>query len=50
MYEQLLEATLLDIKKLIIENPNDIDLGGKIRAYFKELPIQLDDLKQKINS
>lgn len=49
MYEQLLEAALLDIKKLIIENPNDIDLGGKIRTYFKELPIQIDNFKEKIN-
>ena len=50
MYEQLLEAALLDIKKLIIENPNDMDLGGKIRAYFKGLPIQIDNFKEKINS
>ena len=50
MYEQLLEAALLDIKKLIIENPNDMDLGEKIRLYFKTLPIQIDDFKEKINS
>lgn len=50
MYEQLLEAALLDIKKLIIDNPNDIDLGEKIRLYFKTLPIQIDNFKEKINS
>ena len=49
MYEELLEATLLDIKKLVSENPNDGDLGKKIRTYFNELPNLIENFKEKLN-
>ena len=47
---ELVEAVLTDIKKLIKENPNDMDLGKKVRSYFLNLPEVIDDFKKKINT
>lgn len=46
---ELLEAALADIKKLVIENPNDMDLGKKVREYFTNLPKLIDDFKTEID-
>ena len=49
MEKELLEAALLDIKKMVKENPNDIDLGKKIRTYFLGLPTLIEEQKKKFD-
>jgi hypothetical protein len=49
MEKELLEATLKDVKELIKQNPNDMDLGKKVRSYFLGLPELLEEFKSKIN-
>lgn len=49
MEKELLEAALMDIKKMVKENPNDMDLGKKVRSYFLNLPIILEEFKGKID-
>jgi len=49
MEKDLFEAVLLDIKTLIEKNPNDGELGGKVRNYFNELPIIVGNFKEKLN-
>jgi len=49
MYQELLEATLLDIKKIVLETPNDNELGKKIRAYFNGLPKIMENFKENLN-
>lgn len=34
--KKLVSQTYLDIKKLVEENPNDMDLGRLIRNYIRE--------------
>jgi hypothetical protein len=36
------KAMLKEIVKLINENPNDTDLGGKLRKYFQESILEDD--------
>ena len=50
MKKELLEAALLDIKKLVEENPNDMDLGEKVREYFTNLPKLINDFKTEIDN
>ncbi len=49
MEKELLEAALLDIKKLVKENPNDMDLGKKVRTYFLELPNIIEEFKNELD-
>lgn len=46
---QLLEATLMDIKTLVKENSNNMELGGKIRNYFNNLPEVINDFKDELD-
>ena len=46
---ELVEAVLADIKQIVKENPNDMDLGKKIRSYFVNLPELFEKLKEDIN-
>ena len=41
MADNLLQLYFEEIKKLIEENPNDMDLGKKIRELFNSLPEHL---------
>jgi hypothetical protein len=50
MKEELLEAMISDVKKMITENPNDMDLGGKVRAYFLEFKTIADDFQKVISN
>ena len=34
MEKELLEAFLLDVKQMVTNNPNDVDLGKTLRIYF----------------
>ena len=46
--KKLVSQTYLDIKKLSEENPNDMDLGGKVRIYIRqqeEMDSDLNELK-----
>jgi hypothetical protein len=47
---ELVEAALTDIKNLVKSNPNDMDLGKKVRSYFLNLPDVIDDFKKEINT
>jgi hypothetical protein len=47
--KKLVSQTYLDIKKLVEENPNDGDLGKKIRTYFNESPNLIENVKEKLN-
>ena len=47
---ELVEAALTDIKNLVKANPNDMDLGKKVRSYFLNLPEVIDDFKKEINT
>jgi hypothetical protein len=49
MEKELLEAVLLDIKKLVKENPNDMDLGKKVRTYFLGLPNIIEEFKNQLD-
>lgn len=49
MEEDLLKAFLLDIAKMVKENPNDTDLGKTLRSYFLGLPNAILDFKTKID-
>lgn len=42
-------STLKDIKKLVIENPDDSDLGAKVRQYAKEQITCCDKLENVVN-
>ena len=46
---ELLEATINDIKQLVKDNPNDYDLGGKVRDYFINLPELIEQFKNNID-
>lgn len=46
---ELLEAVLIDIKNLIKENPNDMDLGKQVRSYFLNLPEVIKEFKEEID-
>jgi hypothetical protein len=50
MKNELLLAAINDIKTLVKENPNDMDLGKKVRSYFLNLPDVIDDFKKEINT
>ena len=41
--KKLVSQTYLDIKKLVEENPNDMDLGRVIRNYIREEQEKLED-------
>jgi hypothetical protein len=46
--KKLVSQTYLDIKKLSKENPNDMDLGSKVRMYIRqqeEMDSDLNELK-----
>jgi hypothetical protein len=46
--KKLVSQTYLDIKKLSEENPNDMDLGSKVRMYIRqqeEMDSDLNELK-----
>ncbi len=46
--KRLVSQTYLDIKKLSEENPNDMDLGSKVRMYIRqqeEMGSDLNELK-----
>ena len=47
---ELLEAALTDIKKLVKENPNDMDLGKQVRKYFNDLPELLEGFQNEIDN
>lgn len=47
--KKLVSQTYLDIKKLVEENPNDGDLGKKIRTYFNGLSNLTENIKEKLN-
>ena len=47
---ELAEATLADIKNLVKEYPNDMDLGKQVRNYFRELPELLENLREELLS
>jgi DNA-binding PucR family transcriptional regulator len=49
MEKELLEAFLKDIKKMVVDNPNDIDLGKTLRTYFNNLPELIKDFKQQLD-
>lgn len=49
MKEELLEAFLKDVKKIVANNPNDTDLGIAIRSYFNNLPEIIKNFKQEID-
>ena len=47
--KKLVSQTYLDIKKLSKENPNDMDLGSKVRMYIRqqeEMGSDLNELKK----
>jgi hypothetical protein len=46
---ELSEAALADIKKLVKENSNDMDLGKQVRNYFFNLPEVLKEFKEEID-
>jgi len=50
MKNELLLAAINDIKTLVKENPNDMDLGKKVRSYFLNLPDVIDNFKKEINT
>lgn len=47
---ELAEATLADIKELVKNHPNDMDLGKHIRSYFLNLPELLEKFREEITS
>ena len=47
---ELAEATLADIKNLVKEYTNDMDLGKQVRNYFRELPELLENLREELLS
>ena len=47
---ELAEATLADIKELVKNYPNDMDLGKHIRSYFLNLPELLEKFREEITS
>ncbi len=49
MKEEILEAFLKDVKKIVENNPNDTDLGKTLRSYFNNLPKVIEDFKQELN-
>jgi hypothetical protein len=49
MKEEILEAFLKDVKKIVENNPNDTDLGKTLRIYFNNLPKVIEDFKQELN-
>ena len=50
LHLELAEAALADIKNLVKEYPNDMDLGKRVRSYFSGLPELLETLKEKLDS
>lgn len=49
MEKELLEAALMDIKNLVKEYPNDMDLGKHIRSYFNNLPELIKNFKEELD-
>lgn len=47
--KKLVSQTYLDIKKLSKENPNDMDLGGKVRMYIRQQEETDSDLNELKN-
>jgi len=48
--KELLEAALMDIKKLVKEYPNDMDLGKHVRSYFLNLPEMVENFREEFSS
>lgn len=46
---ELSEAALADIKNLVKEYPNDMDLGKRVRSYFLNLPEVVKEFKEEID-
>jgi hypothetical protein len=46
---ELAEAALADIKNLVKEYPNDMDLGKHVRSYFLNLPEVIKEFKEEID-
>ena len=49
VHVELLEALIVDIRKMIGENPNDTDLGKKVRSYFLDLQTLMKEIKKDVN-
>ena len=49
MEKELFEAALIDIKKLVKEYPNDMDLGKRVRSYFNNLPEVINNFKEELD-
>lgn len=47
--KKLVSQTYLDIKKLSKENPNDMDLGSKVRMYIRQQEEMNSDLNELKN-
>jgi hypothetical protein len=47
MYDKLVDVTYLDIKRMVVENPNDMDLGRKIRTYVLNIEKYKEQLKKE---
>jgi hypothetical protein len=47
--KKLVSQTYLDIKKLSKENPNDMDLGSKVRMYIRQQEETDSDLNELKN-
>jgi len=46
---ELSEAALADIKNLVKEYPNDMDLGKRVRSYFNNLPEVINNFKEELD-
>jgi hypothetical protein len=46
---ELAEAALADIKNLVKEYSNDMDLGKYVRSYFLNLPEVIKEFKEEID-
>jgi hypothetical protein len=47
MYDKLVDVTYLDIKRMVVENPNDMDLGRKIRTYVLNIEKYKEQLEKE---
>ena len=45
---ELLESLIVDIRKMIDENPNDADLGKRLRSYFIKLQEVMKEIKKDV--
>ena len=46
---ELVEAALTDIKELVKNYTNDMDLGKQVRSYFLNLPEVVKEFKEEID-